>query len=72
MPDLKGHSLHIGSTLHYLLKGTPFNMVNLMGRWAGDLFTIYLCQHAIILAPYLSDCPNVMDWVTRYTMPPPH
>ena len=31
MPDLKGHSLRIGGTLFYLLKGVPFNVVKTMG-----------------------------------------
>ncbi|KAI6011945.1 hypothetical protein PISMIDRAFT_118517 [Pisolithus microcarpus 441] len=51
LPNFKGHSLQIRGTLHYLLWGTPFNVVNIMGRWAGDSFTIYLCQHMMILAP---------------------
>ncbi|KIJ13873.1 hypothetical protein PAXINDRAFT_13198 [Paxillus involutus ATCC 200175] len=70
MPNLKGHSLRIGGTLHYLLRGTPFDVVKSMGRWAGDSFTLYLRQHAVILAPYLTDRPDILDRVTRYTMPP--
>ncbi|KAI6102488.1 hypothetical protein EDD16DRAFT_1449711, partial [Pisolithus croceorrhizus] len=42
LPNFKGHSLRIGGTLHYLLWGIPFDMVKTIGRWAGDLFTIYL------------------------------
>ncbi|KAI6020367.1 hypothetical protein PISMIDRAFT_12425 [Pisolithus microcarpus 441] len=42
LPNFKGHSLRIGGTLHYLLCGTPFNIVKTIGRWAGDSFTIYL------------------------------
>lgn len=42
LPNLKGHSLRIGGTLHYLLRGTPFDVVKTIGRWAGDSFTIYL------------------------------
>ncbi|KAI6098306.1 hypothetical protein EDD16DRAFT_1454321, partial [Pisolithus croceorrhizus] len=57
LPDLKGHSLRIGGMLHYLLCGTPFDMVKTMGRWAGDSFTIYLHHHAMILAPYLNNTP---------------
>ncbi|KIJ60266.1 hypothetical protein HYDPIDRAFT_177475 [Hydnomerulius pinastri MD-312] len=56
--------------LHYFLKGTPFDVVKSIGRWAGDSFTIYLRQHAVILALYLHNCSEIMDWVTRYTMPP--
>ncbi|KAI6094263.1 hypothetical protein EDD16DRAFT_1450610, partial [Pisolithus croceorrhizus] len=57
LPNLKGHSLRIGGTLHYLLRGIPFDVVKTMGRWAGDSFTIYLRHHAMILAPYLNDTP---------------
>jgi hypothetical protein len=70
LPNLKGHSLRIGGTLFYLLRGIPFDVVKTMGRWAGESFTLYLRHHAIILAPYLQDKPEIMDGVTRYTMPP--
>ncbi|KAG2053324.1 hypothetical protein BDR06DRAFT_1053232 [Suillus hirtellus] len=50
---LKGHGLHIGGTLEYLLR---------------DLFTLYLQQHAVVLAPYLQDTP-ILEPFTRYTMP---
>jgi hypothetical protein len=51
LPNLKGHSLRIGGTLHYLLQGTPFDVVKTMGRWSGESFTLYLRHHALILAP---------------------
>ncbi|KAI6041900.1 hypothetical protein EDC04DRAFT_1138860, partial [Pisolithus marmoratus] len=70
LPNLKGHSLRIGGTLHYLLHGTPFDVVKTMGRWAGNSFTIYLCQHAMILAPYLNDTPALLKYFMRYTMLP--
>ncbi|KIJ58022.1 hypothetical protein HYDPIDRAFT_47025, partial [Hydnomerulius pinastri MD-312] len=54
---LKGHSLRIGGTLFYLLKGVPFNVVKVMGRWAGESFTLYLQHHALILAPFLQTDP---------------
>ncbi|KAG2101607.1 uncharacterized protein F5147DRAFT_746958 [Suillus discolor] len=54
--NLKGHGLHIGGTLEYLLCGVPFNVVNFMGRWTSEAFTAYLHKHVLILAPYLQ--PN--------------
>jgi hypothetical protein len=33
IPDLKGHSLRIGGTLHYLLKGVPFDVIKTIGRF---------------------------------------
>ncbi|KIJ09471.1 hypothetical protein PAXINDRAFT_59604, partial [Paxillus involutus ATCC 200175] len=57
LPDRKGHSLCIGGTLFYLLKGVPFNIVKTMGRWSSKLFTLYLRHHAIILAPFLQQHP---------------
>ena len=70
MPDLKGHSLRIGGTMHHLLKGTPFDVVKTMGRWSGDAFTLYLRRHALILAPYLQEQPDMADQLNRIAMPP--
>jgi hypothetical protein len=53
LPDLKGHGLRIGGTLEYLLRGIPFEVVKSMGRWSSDAFTIYLREHAVIIAPYI-------------------
>ncbi|KAI6028273.1 hypothetical protein F5J12DRAFT_715343 [Pisolithus orientalis] len=72
LPNITGHSLRIGGTLHYLLQGIPFNIVKMIGRWAGDSFTLYLHQHAMILAPYLNDTPALLEHFTRYMMPPVH
>ncbi|KAI6003174.1 hypothetical protein F5J12DRAFT_906187 [Pisolithus orientalis] len=69
---------HLTSGLCPLLKMevlnfcTPFDIVKTIGRWAGDSFTLYLCQHAMILAPYLNDTPALLKHFTRYTMPPVH
>ncbi|KAF8632303.1 hypothetical protein AX14_010841 [Amanita brunnescens Koide BX004] len=69
LPSLKGHSLRIGGTLEYLLRGIPFDVVQAQGRWAGKSFTIYLRKHAMILAPYLQASP-ALEPFTRYTQPP--
>jgi len=69
LPNVKGHSLRIGGTLEYLLRGIPFDIVKLMGRWSSEAFTIYLRQHAMILAPYIQATP-ILEPFTRYTMPP--
>jgi len=53
LPNVKGHSLWIRETLEFLLRGIPFDVVKSMGRWSSEAFTIYLCQHAMILAPYI-------------------
>ncbi|KAG2055397.1 hypothetical protein BDR06DRAFT_981974 [Suillus hirtellus] len=68
--NLKGHGLRIGGMLEYLLRGVPFNVVKLMGRWSSDTFTIYLCQHTMIMALYLQESP-ILEPFTQYTMPPP-
>jgi hypothetical protein len=70
MPDLKGHSLRIGGTLFYLLKGVPFDVVKTMGRWSSKSFTLYLRHHAIVLAPFLQQQPGVLDNLRRYILPP--
>lgn len=67
-PELKGHSIRIGGTLEYLLRGIPFDVVKSMGRWSSEAFTIYLRDHAMIMAPYLQDTP-IIEPFTRYTMP---
>jgi hypothetical protein len=67
--QLRGHGIRIGSTLEYLLRGVPFDVMKSMGRWAGNAFMLYLRQHAVIMAPYMQVHP-VMDTFTRYTMPP--
>lgn len=66
-PDLKGHGIRIGGTLEYLLRGVPFDVVKSMGRWSSEAFTIYLRNHAVIMAPYLQDTP-IIEPFTRYTM----
>ena len=66
---LKAHGIRIGSTLEYLLRGVPFDVMKVMGRWAGDSFTLYLHQHAVIIALHMQAHP-LMEAFTRYTMPP--
>ncbi|KAI6010289.1 hypothetical protein EDC04DRAFT_2871261 [Pisolithus marmoratus] len=63
LPNIKGHSLHIGGTLEYLLRGVPFNVVQSQGHWAGQAFMLYLCKHAMILAPYLQASPVLKPFV---------
>ena len=70
LPNLKGHSLCIGGTLHYLLLGVPFDVVKTMGRWSSESFTIYLRHHALVLAPFLQECPELMENLRNYILPP--
>jgi len=65
IPNFKGHSLRIGGTLEYLLRGVPFDVVKSMGRWSGESFTIYLRHHANILAPYLQASPALEPFIQR-------
>ena len=67
---LQGHSIRIGSTLKYLLRGVPFDVMRTKGRWASDAFLLYLRKHAQILAPYMQATPDVYDTFIRYAMPP--
>ena len=69
IPNLKGHSIRIGGTLEYLLRGIPFDVVKTMGRWSSEAFTLYLRQHALVMAPYIQATP-ALEPFTRYTMPP--
>ncbi len=54
-PPRQGHSIRIGSTLEYLLRGVSFETVKQIGRWKSEAFTRYLRKHAQILAPHLQD-----------------
>jgi hypothetical protein len=70
LEPLQGHGIRIGSTLEYLLRGVPFDVMKAKGRWAGDSFLVYLRKHAIIIAPYIQAIPAVHETFIRYTMPP--
>lgn len=66
----QGHGIRIGSTLEYLLRGVPFDVMKVKGRWASDAFEAYLTKHAQILAPYMQDQPALHAAFIRLTMPP--
>ena len=53
LEPLQGHGIRIGSTLEYLLRGVPFDVMKVKGRWSSDAFMLYLRKHAQILAPYI-------------------
>ena len=54
---MPGHSIRIGSTLEYLLRGLPFDVMKTKGRWNSDAFHQYLRDHAKVLAPYMQAAP---------------
>ncbi|KAE9395165.1 hypothetical protein BT96DRAFT_997856 [Gymnopus androsaceus JB14] len=64
------HGIRIGSVLEYLLRGMPFIVMQVKGRWAGPSFIKYLRQHAEILAPYMQANSVVLADFTRIAMPP--
>ncbi len=70
LEPLQGHGIRIGSTLEYLLRGVPFDVMKAQGRWAGDSFLLYLRKHAVIIAPYIQAKPALHETFIRYTMPP--
>ena len=70
LEPLQGHGIRIGSTLEYLLRGVPFDVMKAKGRWAGDSFLQYLQKHAVIIAPYIQAAPPIHENFIRYTMPP--
>ena len=69
LEPLQGHGIRIGSTLEYLLRGVPFDVMKTKGRWAGDSFQLYLRKHAVVVAPYIQATPIHENFI-RYTMPP--
>lgn len=70
LPNLQGHSIRIGATLEYLLRGLPFDALRVKGRWASDAFTVYLRAHAELMAPYMQDNNILTRELHRHTMPP--
>ena len=69
LDPLQGHGIRIGATLEYLLRGVPFDVMKVKGRWESDAFTVYLTKHGQILAPYMQDIPELHDQFLRLTMP---
>ncbi|PPR02753.1 hypothetical protein CVT26_009464 [Gymnopilus dilepis] len=67
----QGHGIRIGATLEYLLRGVPFEVMKVKGRWASEAFRSYLTKHAQILAPYMQAHPQLHAEFLRITMPPP-
>jgi len=67
-PMKQGHSIHIGATLEYLLRGVPFEAMKGIGRWSSDSFFKYLCKHAQILAPYVQAHPDLHQRVSHKQM----
>ncbi len=72
LKPLQGHGIRIGSTLKYLLRGVPFDVMKAKGCWAGDSFLLYLRKHAVIIAPYIQAAPILHKAFIHYTMPPVH
>ena len=70
LPKLPGHGIRVGSTLEYLLRGIPFEVVKAKGRWQSDAFKGYLRKHAQIMAPYMQAEPKTYETFVRYAMPP--
>jgi hypothetical protein len=64
-----GHAFRIGGTLHYILKGLPFDAVRVIGRWASACWQKYLREHAEILAPYIQEDSERYLAFTREYMP---
>lgn len=69
MDPLQGHGIRIGSTLEYLLRNIPFEVVKTKGHWASDAFQSYLRKHAQILAPFMQATPALHDEFVRFLMP---
>lgn len=69
---LQGHGIRIGSTLKYLLRGIPFDVMKVKGHWAGNAFQLYLRKHAMVIAPYIQATPAVHEAFIQYAMLPMH
>jgi hypothetical protein len=67
-PIKHGHSIRIGATLEYLLRGVPFEAMKSIGRWSSDSFSRYLRKHAQILAPYVQANPDLHQRISQQQM----
>ena len=68
--SVQGHGIRIGTTLEYLLRGIPFEVMKTKGRWASDAFQLYLLRHNQILAHYIQAMStDIAIEFTRLTMP---
>ncbi|KAG2343199.1 hypothetical protein BDR05DRAFT_884828, partial [Suillus weaverae] len=65
---VSGHRIRIGSTLEYLLRDVPFDVVKVKGRWSSDTFLVYLRCHAQILAPYMQAMPALQEQFLHHTV----
>ena len=54
--------------LEHLLRGVPFEVVKVIGRWASGAFQVYFRKHGAILTPYIQDKP-LLEPFTRIAMP---
>ncbi|KIL60835.1 hypothetical protein M378DRAFT_13874 [Amanita muscaria Koide BX008] len=70
LEPMHGHSIRIGATLEYILRGMSFEAMKAKGRWSSDAFSIYLTQHAQILAPYIQAHPRLHESFLRATITP--
>ena len=70
LPPLQGHSIRIGSTLEYLLRGLPFDIMKVKGWWNSDAFHEYLRDHAMVLAPFMQQArPEINDQFIQVAVP---
>jgi hypothetical protein len=69
LDPLQIHGIRIGSTVEYLLRGVPIDVMKIKGRWASDSFERYLRKHAEIMAPYMQAQPELHEGVLRIMMP---
>ncbi|KAF6748299.1 hypothetical protein DFP72DRAFT_820456 [Ephemerocybe angulata] len=69
LPPVKGHCFRIGGVLEWLLRGVPFEVVKVMGRWSSDAFTVYLRKRSSILAPYIQASPAFVPFTQLVAMP---
>lgn len=58
---LQAHSLRIGATLEYLLRGLSFESVKIKGRWNSEAFARYLRCHAQVMAPLMQANPRELE-----------
>jgi hypothetical protein len=57
--DTAGHSFRPGGATFYAIKGTPFNIIQGMGRWKSEAFQTYIRVHPSLLAAFIFSSNNI-------------
>jgi len=70
LTPLQGHSICIGSTLEYLLRGLSLKTMKAKGQWASNAFTMYLHRHVQVMALHMQVHPELHQSFMHHMVQP--